>query len=127
MMKPVETTIAPWLAVSDGARALAYYRDALGAVEVYRLDNGDRVAVAQLKVDGAAFWLQEDPENSPDSRGPRAVRMLLSVDDPDACFARAIAAGATEVAPVHEAHAWRTGRVSDPFGHDWEFSTPLGR
>jgi PhnB protein len=126
-MTPVKTTIAPWLAVDDGARALAYYRDALGAVEVYRLDDGERVVVAQLRVDGSTFWLQEDPENSPDPRGARPVRMVLTVGDPDAGFARAIAAGATEIAPVHEAHGWRTGRVCDPFGHDWEFSTPLAR
>ncbi len=122
----VETSIAPWLAVSDGARAVEYYRNALGAVDVYRLDGDDGVVmVAQLEVDGAAFWVQEDVENSPDARGQGAVRMILTVDDPDARFERAIAAGATEVAPVAEAHGWRTGRVSDPFGHDWEFSKPV--
>jgi PhnB protein len=123
----VETGIAPWLAVSDGARAVAFYKDALGTVDVYRLDGDDgQVIVAQLRVDGAGFWLQEDDGNSPEARGRVPVRMILTVDDPDARFARAIAAGATEVAPVHEEHGWRTGRVCDPFGHDWEFSRPVG-
>jgi PhnB protein len=123
---PVETSIAPWLAVRDGAKAIEYYENALGAVVVYRLD-GDRgsVMVAQLEVDGAEFWIQEDAENSPKVRGQGSVRMILTADDPDRRFERAIAAGATEVAPVGEAHGWRTGRVSDPFGYDWEFSKPL--
>lgn len=122
----VETSIAPWLAVSDGAKAVAYYEDALGAAEVYRLDgdNGS-VAVAQLKIGEAAFWVQEDIESSPASFGQGSVRMVITLNDPDALFDRAIAAGATPVAGVHEEHGWRTGRVTDPFGHDWEFSKPL--
>src|SRR5262249_51827467 len=100
--------------------------DGLGAVDVYRLDGDDgRVIVAQLTVDGAAFWLQEDAESSPNVHGPAAVRMILTVADPHARFERAIAAGATEVGPVHEEHGWRAGRVRDPFGHDWEFSRPV--
>jgi PhnB protein len=51
--------------------------------------------------------------------------MILSVDDPDAVFEQAIAAGAAVVAPIHEDYGWRTGRVTDPFGHDWEMSKQL--
>jgi PhnB protein len=122
----METTIAPWLAVTDGTMAVECYMKALGAVEVYRLDgdNGN-VAVAQLTVDGATFWVQDDQGSSPASRGQGVVRMIKTVDDPDAQFNLAVAAGATEIAAVHEEHGWRTGRVSDPFGHDWEFSRPV--
>jgi PhnB protein len=98
---------------------------------VYRLDgDGGTVAVAQLQVGAAAFWVQEAPESSPASRGvggAGAVRLILTVDDPDALFARAVAAGATPIAPPHEAHGWRSARVSDPFGHDWEFAKPVDR
>ena len=51
--------------------------------------------------------------------------MILSIDDPDTIFDRAVAAGAAVVAPMHEAYGWRTGRVTDPFGHDWEMSKQL--
>lgn len=123
---PVDTTIAPWLSVNDGARAVDYYMAALGAVEVYRLDGDDRkLVVAQLNIGGAAFWVQEDAESSPASPGDGSVRMILTVDNPDALFERAVALGAAPVAAVHEEHGWRTGRVTDPFGHDWEFSRPL--
>lgn len=49
-----------------------------------------------------------------------------TVPDPDGMFARAIDAGAREIAPVNNAHGWRLGRVVDPFGHHWEIGPPLG-
>ncbi len=121
----IETSIAPWLAVGDGARAVAFYRDALGAVERYRLDGDDGgIAVAQLQIGGATFWVQEDRDGAQES-GVRPIRIILTVDDPDGTYERAVAAGATPVAAVGEAHGWRTGRITDPFGHDWELSKPV--
>jgi PhnB protein len=116
-----DTNIAPWLSVSNAAEAIDYYKSALGAIELYRLEEGDgKVAVAQLSVRGADFWIQEDPGSSPESVGKLSVRMILTVKDPDSVFEQALAAGATEVAPVSEGHGWRIGRVVDPFGHHWE-------
>ena len=123
---PVTTSIAPWMAVGDGARAVEHYREVLGAVVAYRLDGDDgKVLVARLEIDGAAFWVSEDPDHSPQARGPGSVRMILVVDDPDGRFERAVAAGAIPVAPVEEAHGWRTGRITDGFGYDWELSRPV--
>jgi PhnB protein len=120
------TTIAPWLAVLDAQEAVDFYAAAFGALEEYRLEGDDaRVAVAQLSVGGAPFWVQDDPDASPVAPGVGSVRMILSVEDPFAAFERAIAAGATAVAPVHDEHGWRTGRLTDPFGHDWEVSRRL--
>jgi PhnB protein len=51
--------------------------------------------------------------------------MILTVPDPDAVFAAALKAGASEVYPVTEGHGWRIGRVVDPFGHHWEIGRPL--
>jgi PhnB protein len=121
-----KTTIAPWLAVSDAQKAVDFYTAAFGAVEVYRLEGDDgKLAVAQLSVDGAVFWVQDDSEGSPEARGSGSVRMILSVEDPDSAFDQAVAAGATEVAPVSEEYGWRTGRITDPFGYDWELSRQL--
>ena len=118
--------IAPWLSVRDAAEALTFYRAAFEAVELERLeDDAGAVVVAQLSIDGADFWIQTDPDSSPGGQGGLAVRMILTVDDPDPVFARAIAAGATEVAPVSEAYGWRIGRVADPFGHHWEVGRRL--
>ena len=71
------------------------------------------------------FWVQDDSEGSPEARESGSVRMILSVEDPDSAFDQAVAAGATEVAPVSDEYGWRTGRVTDPFGYDWELSRQL--
>src|SRR5258708_3624996 len=112
-------SIAPWLSVRNGARAVDFYKSAFGATEVFRLDAGGGV-VARLSVDGAEFWVgDESPEHgnfSPESLGGGSVRMVLTVADPDAVFARALTAGSLEVYPVSEGPGWRLGRVADPFG-----------
>lgn len=119
-------SIAPWLAVGDGQKAVDFYTAAFGAVELNRLAGDDgTLAVAQLSIGGAVFWVQNDADASPERRGAGPVRMILSVDDPDAVFEQAIAAGAAVVAPMHEDYGWRTGRITDPFGHDWEMSKQL--
>ena len=118
------TSIAPWLAVNSGVGAARFYKEALGAEVREQLDGeGGAIAVAQLSVDGALLWIQEESARSANG----SVRLILNVDDPDAWFARAVTAGAQVVAAVHEAHGWRTGRVTDPFGHDWEFSKRVTR
>jgi PhnB protein len=65
--------------------------------------------------------VQHDPESyEENAHGTPTVRMIVSLADPDAAFAQAVAAGAVEVAAMHEDHGWRIGRVRDPFGHHWE-------
>ena len=122
-------TIAPWLSVRNSAKALEFYKSAFGATESYRLEDPGGGVVAQLSIDGAEFWLgDESPEHgnfSPESLGGGSVRIILTVADPDAVFAQALAAGASAVFPVGEGHGWRLGRVVDPFGHHWEIGRPL--
>ena len=123
------TTIAPWLSVRHSARAVDFYKSAFGATEVFRLDGDGGSVVARLSVAGAEFWLSdESPEHgnfSPESLGGGTVRIILTVADPDALFASALAAGAKQIFPVGEEHGWRLGRVVDPFGHHWEIGRPL--
>jgi PhnB protein len=125
--QPVAARIAPWLSVAAATQAVDYYKTAFGAVEVERLeDEAGSVVVAQLSIGGATFWVQQDSDSSPEALGGRSpVRMILTVDDPDAVFEQAIAAGATEVAPITEGHGWRVGRVADPSGHHGEIGKPL--
>ena len=120
------TSIAPWLSVKNATDALAFYTAAFGAAELERHQDEDgHVAVAHLSIEGADFWIQTDPDSSPDAINGMSVRMILTVDDPDSIYARAVAAGATEVAPVYEGHGWRVGRIADPSGHHWEIGKPL--
>jgi PhnB protein len=128
-----QTRVVPELAVRRGRAAVDFYKAAFGAVEDYRVGGTDEAeaVVAQLSIGPATFWVHdESPEHgtfSPESVGGGTVRILLVVDDPDAVVARAVAAGATEVAAVGEEHGWRLGRIVDPFGHQWEIGMPLIR
>ena len=85
--------------------------------------------VARLSINGAEFWMSdESPAHgnfSPESLSGSSVRLILTVADPDAVFAQAVKAGATQVYAVTEGHGWRMGRVVDPYGHHWEIGRPL--
>jgi PhnB protein len=123
------SSIAPWLTVSQDQKAIDFYKLAFGASEVYRYDSPSGGTVVRLSVQGAEFWVSEDPEKSPESTtqtlGGDSVRIILTLADPDALFARALQAGATEIFPVSEGHGWRVGRLADPFGLHWELGHPL--
>ena len=123
------TSIAPWLSVRDGARAVAFYKSAFDATEVYRLEDPSGGLVVRLSVSGAEFWISaessRDGDASTEPVGGGSVRMILTVANPDAVFAQALAAGASEVFPVGEGHGWRLGRLVDPFGLHWEIGHQL--
>jgi PhnB protein len=125
---PAVTSIQPELWVDRGTVALEFYESALGARVLHRVGQGDDI-VAQLAVGDAAFWIAATGSSS-ERLVPRAIggatgRVLLVVDDPDAVFAQAVAAGAQVKAPIDEEHGWRIGRLTDPFGHEWEIGKPL--
>jgi PhnB protein len=123
------TTIAPFLSVRRGAAAVAFYKAAFGAVELFKIESPTGDVVAQLSVEGAAFWLSdESPEHgnfSPETLNGSTTRMVLTIEDPDAMFDRAVAAGARVVTPMTDDYGWHLGRVVDPFGHHWEIGKPL--
>ena len=127
--KEQRTAIAPLLSVRRGASAIEFYKAAFGATEIFRIEDAKGEVVARLTVDGGEFWLaDESPQHfnfSPESLGGGSVRMILTVAEPDAMFARAVAAGAAVVSQVTNQHGWRIGRVVDPFGHHWEIAKPL--
>ena len=120
-MNVTEPSIAPWLTVPDGAAALDFYQNAFGARVAYRLAGIEPDVVARLAIGSAEFWISDGTAGDANSRlGGGSVRMVLTVTDPEPMFARALAAGATQVFPVGVAHGWKLGRLTDPFGLDWE-------
>jgi PhnB protein len=126
---PPSQSIAPFLSVRRAARAVEFYKAALGAREVFRIESPTGDVVARLAVGDAEFWVSdESPAHgnySPETIGGATTRMVLTVPDPDAAYAKAVAAGAKSVTPVADMHGWRVGRVADPFGHHWEIGRPL--
>ena len=119
--------IQPELWLDHAAAAVDFYKSAFGAAVLHRVGEGDDI-VAQLAVGDAAFWVAAaDPASGrygPPEIGGATGRTLLVVDDPDETFARAVRAGATAVAEPSEEHGWLLGRITDPFGHEWEIGRP---
>jgi PhnB protein len=117
--------ITPHIVVQGAERAAAFYRDAFGAEELSRIPTPDgRLMSVELRIgDGSLHLADEFPEMgvlAPPSIGGTAVVLALQVDDAEAVFTRAMAAGASERQPVQEMF-WGDlhGQLDDPFGHRW--------
>ncbi|GID94670.1 VOC family protein [Amorphoplanes digitatis] len=125
--------ISVMLIVSDADAAVAWYKAALGAAELWNLGG-----VAGLEVGGAAFFLHEvnprkPTETSPGQAGATSTRIEVFTDDPDGFIERAVAAGATAGSEIEDHQVpWgthRQGGFTDPFGHNWSVGdrSPLDR
>jgi PhnB protein len=118
-----------YLIVKDASQAIAFYLKAFDAVEVVRLaDPNGKVMHAELRINGAPLMLADEfPDmgyRSPHSLGGSPVSVLLYVEDVDAQFEKALAAGAKEKMPVQDQFDGdRRGTLVDPFGHIWLLAT----
>lgn len=127
--------LVPHLVVKGAAKAIEFYKAALGAVEISRTlePNGDRLMHAELKIGGSPLFLNDDfPEycggvsRAPEPGKPTSFTLHLDVANCDAAVARATAAGATVTMPPMDMF-WgdRYAKITDPFGHEWSFAHPL--
>jgi PhnB protein len=123
--------VSCYLCVSDGQAAIEFYIAALGATERMRISGPDgKIGHAELQLSDSVLMLSDEyPEMgavSPATLGGSAVTIGVYVDDVDATFARAIAAGAVaEREPEDQFYGDRAGRFTDPFGHRWSVSTHI--
>ena len=118
-------TLTVYITCKDAARAIDFYKQAFGAVEELRLaEPGGKIGHAELRVGNSLLMLSDEyPEmniKSPQAIGGTPVVISIEVDDADAVFGRAVAAGATVVRPLADQfYGYRAGKVADPFGHVW--------
>ena len=122
-------SVTPYLIVDGAARAIDFYTRAFGAKELMRIPApGDRVGHAEIKIGDSVIMLaDEHPEmqaRGPGHYGGSPVSILLYVDDVEALFKQAIAAGGTETRAVADQfYGDRAGTLKDPFGHSWHLHT----
>lgn len=127
----VHNTVTPYLVVDGAAAAIAFYVAAFGAAEHHRLVGDDgRIGHAEIIIGNSRLMLADEyPEAnaiSPTTRGGTSTSFTIEVADVDDVFARAMAAGATEVRPIADQfYGHRQGTLRDQWGHQWSVSSPI--
>ena len=121
--------LVAYLLVDGASQASEFYQRAFAATEIARqpVDEKGRTMHVHLYVNGSSLMLCDPyPEYGHALEKPQAFDLMLQVDDIDAWFSRAVAAGAEVVTPVQEMF-WgaRYGQLRDPFGVRWSMNQPL--
>jgi uncharacterized glyoxalase superfamily protein PhnB len=132
-IKPIPSgfhTLTPHLIVKGASKAIEFYKKAFGAEEIGRMPGPDGKSImhADLKIgDSHVFLADEFPEmdcRAPETVGGTPVTIHMYVEDVDAAFGKAVAAGAHVKMPLSDMF-WgdRYGVLADPFGHAWSLAT----
>ena len=122
-------SVTPYLVMRDAAKAIDFYKRALGATEVFRFDApGGKIGHAEIKVGDSVIMLADEMPDmgyrGPQSLGGSAVSLMVYVEDVDSQFKRAVDAGAKVKQPVKDQfYGDRSGTLEDPFGHVWTIAT----
>jgi PhnB protein len=133
-VKPVPdgySTVTPYLIISDAAAAIEFYKKAFGATERMRLAAPDgKVGHAEIQIGDSPIMLADEfPEmgaRSPQTIGGTPVGLALYVENVDAQFERAVAAGAKVLRPLQDQfYGDRSGTLKDPFGHQWTLASHI--
>lgn len=133
MAKPIpdgQHTLTVYLHVRGASDALAFYAKAFGATEKYRLTMGDKIAHAEFTLGDTTVMVSDENlewgNKSPTTLGGHTSGLCFYVDDCDAMFARAVAAGGTPIMPPTDMfYGDRSGAILDPFGHKWTIATHI--
>ncbi len=124
--------VAPYLTVDDGAAAIAFYKRAFAATERDRYEYEGRIGHVGLTINDCDVMLSDEFPDHADVVGTRSPRTLggttftinLAVDDVDAWYDRAVAAGATSLRSPQDEFYGRSAKLRDPFGHVWGIVGP---
>ncbi|MGH8928540.1 MAG: VOC family protein [Acidimicrobiia bacterium] len=124
-------TIMPMLDYADAPSAIEFLQNAFGFQETMRMDGEDgSIGHCEMSLDGATFSLstvwRDGGFATPHELGGVHSQIWCEVDDVDAHYRRARAAGAVVLGePVDQDYGYRTYRAIDPEGHRWYFAGPL--
>lgn len=121
--------VTPYLFIKGAASAIEFYKRAFGAKELLRLaDPTGRIGHAEIKIGDSPIMLADEfPEMGvvgPQTLGGSPMCLAVYVEDVDARYQQALAAGAKELRPVKDQfYGDRSGTVVDPYGHIWTLAT----
>jgi uncharacterized glyoxalase superfamily protein PhnB len=122
-------TVTPHLVCAGAAAAIEFYKKAFDATELSRVPSEDgKLMHASVRIGDSVVMLNEEMPGwgsfGPKSLKGSAVTIHLYVENADAVFEQAVAAGAKVTMPLDDMF-WgdRYGKVEDPFGHQWSIGT----
>jgi PhnB protein len=124
----VRTAATPRLTFKDAAKAIEFYKQALGAKEIMRFETEGGIPHAEIRIGDSTILLSDEwPEGgrfSAETLGSSPVQLSLQVEDVDSFAERAVAAGMQTVRPIqNQFYGRREGSFVDPFGYTWNIST----
>ena len=112
-------SVTPYLLVDGADRLMEFMKQAFGATERGRMGD-ERVMHAEMQIGDSIIMLSDTMEGYE----PTQVMLHLYVDDADAVYKRAVAAGGTPLQePQDQFYGDRSGAVSDAFGNRWWIAT----
>jgi len=127
--------VMPYLAVSDAAAAIDFYKRALGAGEKARMPSEvpGKLMHAEIVVNGAVIMLSDEfPGHgvaAPAPGHPAHISIMVRFRDHeqvDSTYDRAVAAGAIgQMPPTDMFWGDRFATIADPFGHRWLLTAQL--
>ena len=121
--------VTAYLVIRDAPKAIEFYKKVFDAEEVLRLAAPDgSIGHAELRIAGGVVMLADEVPDmeikAPPTIGGSSVGLLIYVEDADAVFDGAIAAGAEQFKPVcDQFYGERSGTLDDPFGHRWTIAS----
>jgi PhnB protein len=119
-------TITPSLTCKNAAQAIEFYKKAFGAKEKFRMEGpGGSVGHAELTIGDSNIMVNDEfPGMVTAPSGEGGHYLFLYVDDCDAVFNAAVAAGAKVTMPLAD-QFWgdRMGKLADPYGYSWGVAT----
>jgi PhnB protein len=116
-------SITPALTCKGASKAIDFYKQALGAKEVSRMEMpGGMIGHADLQVGDSHFFVSDafpGMSSGPEGKTPSSY-LSIYTDDVDSAFNKAVSAGCTVTMPLQDMF-WgdRYGKFTDPFGHHW--------
>lgn len=124
-MRPGFTSITPYIIVNKAAEFLEFLKKALDGVERLRVPAPDGTLMhSEVAIGNGMIEAGDANTQIP----PAPTDIHLYVNDADATFDRALAAGATSIYRPTDEHPSgdRWGALKDPYGNRWYIATPRG-
>ena len=119
--------VMPYLLYEDSDAALDFLTSAFGFTEKFRMTDDDgRVNHAEVELGDGVIMLGTPGSDyrNPKRLGGKTQSVYVYVDDVDAHYGKAKAAGAKIVRePEDQFYGDRNYGVEDPEGHEWYFGT----